>query len=125
MRPAIVGAALLFASAALPPGTVSVFAQDATQATSPALGSYECYAFSDGRLVFRGGLNFAITGPGQYSGVDGQQGAFTFDGTSQVLTFRGAALDGQRARYDGAANPRTITFLNARGELGDSCDLQP
>jgi hypothetical protein len=75
-------------------------------------------------LEARLGLNFAITGPSQYADVDGQPGTYTFDGGSQTVFFRGAALDGQRARYDDRANPKTITFLNAQGELGDSCDRQ-
>jgi hypothetical protein len=95
------------------------------QAASPATGSYECYAFSDGHLVARGGLNFAIGGPGRYTDVDGKAGTYNYDTGARVLTFRGAALDGQRAKYDDSQKTTTITFLNAGGELGDSCDKQP
>ena len=87
-------------------------------------GQYECYALSGGMLSARPGLNFTITGAGTYFDVENSPGSYRFDAGSQILTFVGAALDGQRARYNSSSNPRTISYLNAAGEPIDECDLQ-
>lgn len=70
-------------------------------------------------------LNFAIIDAGDYTDVGGTLGSYLFDPGSQILTFSGADLDGQSAVFNSSQNPETITFLNANGDLGDSCDLQP
>jgi len=78
------------------------------QAGSVEPGQYECYAFSGGMLSARPGLNFAITGPGTYLDVENSPGSYQFDAGSQTLTFVGAALDGQRARYNGRSEERRV-----------------
>jgi hypothetical protein len=69
-----------------------------------------------------GGLNFTITSSSGYTDVTGARGAYAFDVGSQLILFSGGALDGQFAQFDGGANPQTITYLDAQGNLFDSCD---
>ena len=108
-----------------PPAAAPTTGGTASGAGAVAVGRYECYAFSGGRLVPRPGLNFAITGPDRYTDVAGTPGTYTFDPSTQGITFHGGALDGQRARYNASRTPRQIAFLTARGDLGDTCDHQP
>lgn len=93
-------------------------------ATAPELGNYECYAFSGGRMQTRMGLNFSITGVSSYKGVDGKAGTFAVDGRTGAMAFRGGALDGQHAKYEGrtAKHLASVNFVNSRGEMGAECD---
>lgn len=70
-------------------------------------GSYECSALSGGRLSPRMALNFSIADGGRYRDVSGAAGTYRFDPGSGAIAFSGAALDGQRGRYEQPTTPPT------------------
>lgn len=92
---------------------------------SPIPGLYECYALTSGHLSPRLALNLTIVDGQTYRDFQGGAGRYTIDG-SGTMTFVGAALSGQRARYSQPSTPPTrnrppnVTYVVS----GDSCDLK-
>jgi hypothetical protein len=62
-------------------------------------GSYVCSTFTGGRLQLVPGLDMKVTGSSSYVGSDGQAGTFSYDVAAGLVTFRGGALSGTRAKY--------------------------
>jgi hypothetical protein len=62
-------------------------------------GSYVCSTFAGGRLQLVPGLDVTVTGSFSYVGRDGQAGTFSYDGATGLVTFRGGAWSGSRAKY--------------------------
>ena len=89
----------------------------AAQAQSVAAGSYECWYFTRAQP----GLNFAITGAGTYTDVEGKRGTFTM-GAGNSIAFKGGAHEGSRAVYK-AINPPTVSFIGDRGAEAAFCQL--
>jgi hypothetical protein len=85
-------------------------------ASAQPAGRYECWFFRSARP----GLNFTLLGGGRYTDVNGSAG--TVSGGA-MMTFSGAALDGQRAQYKGG-NPPTVAILGPRGDEVSSCQLR-
>lgn len=95
------------------------------QGHAPLPGLYECYALTSGHLSPRLALNLTIVDGASYRDYQGGAGQYTIDGAG-TITFVGAALNGQRARYSQPSTPPTrnrppnITYVVS----GDSCDLK-
>ena len=97
--------------------TFAVTAVPAIAFAQAPTGRYECWFFSSARP----GLNFTLLGDGRYTDVNGSAG--TVSAAGAVLTFTGAALDGQRGQYKGG-NPPTVAILGPRGDEVSSCQLK-
>lgn len=114
-----------FAIVALASGCVArqQSADSTSSGGSVAAGSYECSTLSDGELQAAASENFTISDSSDYLDASGNQGTYSVDG--DTMTFQGAALDGQRAKYTPGVvhseNPPSIEFLSADGSLGDTC----
>ena len=86
-----------------------------------AMGSYECWYFSQARLL----MNFTTRAPGQYVGSDGKPGTYTMDANGRV-TFHGGALDGilpagfYAVYYEPQGLP-TVSFRNSGGTEVEFC----
>lgn len=92
---------------------------------TPLPGLYECYALTSGHLSPRLALNLTIVDGASYRDYRGGAGTYTIDGAG-TITFVGAALNGQRAKYSQPSTPPTrnqppnVTYVVS----GDSCDLR-
>ncbi|HXV18137.1 MAG TPA: hypothetical protein VD758_15215 [Gemmatimonadaceae bacterium] len=85
-----------------------------------APGKCSCYYYLKGTGLVNGGA-FTIGNAGRYSDRDGRPGTTTFDAAEQILTFHGAAYDGQRARYENVKAP-TIHIMGPSGRNVLDCD---
>ena len=107
------------------PELLKLKGQKAFHPTKILAGTYECYAYSGGRLEPRPGLNFTILDGSHYRDGGGKTGGYRFDAASGMLAFSGGAFDGQQAKYEQATSPPTknqppsITLATS----GDSCEL--
>jgi hypothetical protein len=99
--------------------------QKPLKASHVAAGAYECWgAGSGGQLSARMALNFTILDGSRYRDWGGNGGSYSFDAGSGTVTFKGAALDGQRGLYKQAVDPPTKSkpaqvFFQPSG---DGCD---
>ncbi|HTR84533.1 MAG TPA: hypothetical protein VMI56_08650 [Reyranella sp.] len=89
-------------------------------------GSYQCFAFTGGRLSPRLALNFTILDGNYYRDVSGGSGRYLFNADSGLMKFDGGALDGQYATYQ---QPTTPPSKNQPPRVvfkvsGDTCDLK-
>ena len=86
-------------------------------------GSYQCATLSGGELQAAASENFTIVDASNYTDAAGNQGTYALDG--DTISFQGAALDGQRAKYTpgvvGSSNPPSIAILMSDGNPGDTC----
>jgi len=104
------------------PSGVAAAAPALARSSGVPQGSYECWAFSQARML----LNFTIQPGGQYTGSNGQPGAFSFDAPSQRITFRGGSLDGvlpggfYAVYYEPQGRP-TVSFRNDQGSEVSFC----
>jgi hypothetical protein len=78
------------------------------------LGRYSCVASSGGQLVHVGG--FTLEAGGAYHDEGNARGTYTYDANQHQITFAGAAMGGQSARYAGG----TFTVKSARNSV--DCD---
>jgi hypothetical protein len=86
-----------------------------------ALGSYECWANGQARML----LNFTIRSGSQYIGSDGKPGAYSL-GAGGRITFRGGALDGVLPAgfytvYYAPQGLPTVSFRNSGGSEVSFC----
>lgn len=89
-------------------------------AASVAPGRYNCVFYVGGQGLVNGG-GFTIAAGGHYTDRAGKVGTYTFDAAAQLLTFHGAAYDGQRAEYGSAGRP-TLHVLGPSGRRVMDCD---
>ncbi len=123
----VVGSDRVRASGGKKPGAV-VSTPAAAGSTAPAraasstvaAGKYSCFYYIKGTGLVNGGA-FTIGNGGRYSDRDGRPGTITFDAAEQILTFHGAAYDGQRARYENQKAP-TIHIMGPSGRNVLDCD---
>lgn len=94
-------------------------AQSSASGKGPALGSYECWFFSQARM----GLNFKLQGNGRYTDSEGKAGAYTFDAKSGAIRFKGGVLDGQAPIYHEPNGHPTASFRNNKGDEISFCEL--
>lgn len=103
-----------------------VAAQTARPAPAPAAlatGAYECWAFSSPRM----GLNFTVTGPGQYVGLDNVRGTFTYNPATKEVVFRSGPLqgvmpDGFKSIYEVRQGKPTLSFIGRSGAEASFCE---
>ncbi len=97
--------------------------QSADSQSAIPTGLYECATLSDGELQAAASENFTIVDANNYTDAGGNQGTYALEG--DTISFQGAALDGQRAKYTagvvGSNNPPSIALLMSDGSLGDTC----
>lgn len=91
-------------------------------AADMAAGSYECWHFSQPRLL----LNFTVTGPETYEGYDGTTGTYSL-GADNVVTFLSGPLqdimpDGFSARYEVRNGKPTLSYISGRGSEAAFCE---
>jgi len=90
----------------------------AAQGTGIPVGKYECWSGSSARTAY----NFASTGPGRYTDIEGKPGTYEIAAEGKNVTFHGGALDGVKAIYS-TGNPPTVTILAPSGNGVGDCQL--
>jgi hypothetical protein len=102
-------------AAAKPAGSVAA-------AGAPKMGSYECWANGQARML----LNFSFTSGSQYTGSDGKAGSYSIDVNTARIKFKGGALDGVMpdgfyAIYHIAQGRPTVSFMGPSGSEASFC----
>jgi hypothetical protein len=103
------------------PATGTATSPAATASGTAAIGSYECWANGQARLL----MNFQIRSASTYTGSDGKPGTFTLDGNGHI-TFHGGAQDGIMppgftARYYAPQGRPTVSYIGPTGGEAAFC----
>ena len=107
------------ATTAPPPPAAKPAAGDGTM----SLGSYECWAFGQPRLL----MNFTVLGGGKYVDSEKKTGTYRVDPANQHVTFHGGVLDGVLpagfyAVYHLSQGRPAVSFRNAQGNEAQYCE---
>ncbi len=102
--------------------TANAPARAADRPGAVPLGSYECWSFSEPRML----LNFTIRSGSQYVGSDGKAGSYSYDPGSGRINFRGGFLDGVMpagfyAIYHQPQGMPTVSFRGPSGSEASFC----
>lgn len=98
-------------------------ADSAGGTSGPRLGSYECWANGQARML----LNFSFRSGTQYVGSDGQPGSFAISRDTGRIVFKGGALDGVLpagfyTMYIVSQGRPRVSFRNSSGNEVSYCE---
>ena len=103
-------------AAAAPPATVG-------NGSSVAAGDYQCWGNGQPHPF----MDFTVRGSNQYLGKDGKIGTFSFDPSTQRITFKGGSLDGVLptgfyAIYHAPQGRPVVSFRSSSGSEATYCE---
>lgn len=107
--------------------SIPAFASALAMAQSPksvALGSYECWAWGQARML----MNFKVTSDKRYTNEDGKKkGDYAYSSSTGLITFKGGHLDGIlpkgfTAVYHEKNNKPTVSFRGSSGSEAQFCE---
>ena len=111
------------ASGPIAPGVAATASSGPAGGGGVAPGSYQCWGNGQPHPF----MDFTVRAGNQYSGGDGKTGTFSFDPSTQRITFRGGSLDGvlPAGFYDIYHSPQgrpVVSFRNSSGSEATYCE---